>query len=74
MNDLGRRYFLFVGTPKGKQTIAAVVIGLAAALDLTGSLLVGSGHSGRIVVVLFSLAAGVMIAGLIFILMNRRAR
>ena len=72
MNDLGRRYFLFIGTPRGKQIIVALIIGVAAALDLTASMLVSSGHNSRAVGLLFSLASGFMIAGVIFIFMNRR--
>jgi hypothetical protein len=72
MNDLGRRYFLFVGTHRGKRIFVAVLIGVAALMDIAASTLSASGHKGPPVVTLFSLAAGFIGAAGILMLMNRR--
>ncbi len=73
MNDLARRYFLFAGTARGKKTIAAVFIGVALALDLVASLLASDGRHGREAGTLYSVATGVILVGVVFILLNRRA-
>jgi hypothetical protein len=70
--DVGRRYFLFVGTARGKRIISTSIFGAGAVMQLTASLLVASGHNGRGVGVLSSLAAGMLIAGVFFVLLNRR--
>ena len=70
--DAGRRYVLFVGTLRGRQIISAWIFGVGAVMQLTASLLVNSGHNNRAVAVLSSLAAGLLIGGVFFILMNRR--
>jgi hypothetical protein len=74
MNDLGRRYFLFAGTARGKKIIVGVFIGVALALDLVGSVLASDGHHSREARTLFSFATGVILAGVVFILLNRRPR
>jgi hypothetical protein len=70
--DAGRRYVLFVGTPRGRRIISAWIFGVGAVMQLTASLLVASGRNSRGVAVLSSLAAGLLIGGVFFILMNRR--
>jgi hypothetical protein len=70
--DVGRRYLLFVGTPRGKRIISTSIFGAGAVMQLTASILVATGHNSRGVVTLSSLAAGLLIAGVFFILMNRR--
>jgi zinc transporter ZupT len=74
MNDLGRRYFLFSGTRRGKETIAGAAIAIAIVLDLIATTLIGSGHSSRAVGVLFSFAAGIMLVALILLVISRRAK
>jgi hypothetical protein len=71
--DLGRRYFLFVGTPRGKRIVVALLICIAVVMDWTATSLVSSGHNSRFVVALFSLAAGLLIACVFLLLMNRRS-
>jgi hypothetical protein len=71
--DLGRRYLLFVGTARGKRIIVTLIFGLGAVMQLTSTMLVASGHNSRGVATLSSLAAGFLVAGVFFILMNRRA-
>jgi hypothetical protein len=70
--DLGRRYFLFSGTPRGKRIIVLVIIGVAVVMDLTSMTLIASGHNSLGVVTLSSVSAGLMIAAVFLILTNRR--
>ena len=74
MNDQGRRYFLFAGTARGKKIIVGVFIGVALVLDLVGSVLGSDGHHTREARTLFSIATGVIVAGVVYILLNRSAR
>jgi len=70
--DLGRRYFLFVGTPRGKRIVVSLIFGVGAVMQLTATMLVANGHNSRGVATLSSLAAGLLVAGVFFMLMNRR--
>ena len=71
--DLGRRYFLFAGTPRGKRILILLTIGVAVVLDFASMTLIATGHNSRGVVALLSLSAGLMIAAVFLILTNRRA-
>ncbi len=70
--ELGRRYLLFVGTPRGKQIVLALIFGLAIVIELIASTLTASGNNSRGAAALSSLAAGFAFAGVYLVLMNRR--
>jgi hypothetical protein len=70
--DVGRRFFLFAGTPRGKRINLTVTFGVGAVMQVTATILVATGHNNRGAATLSSLAAGLLIAGVFFILMNRR--
>ncbi len=72
MNELGRRYFLFAGTARGKQTIAAMFIIVAIVLDLIAASLSSSRANAHAVGVLYAAALGVLLVGLVFMVMNRK--
>jgi dipeptide/tripeptide permease len=72
MNELGRRYFLFVNTSRGKQTVAALFIMVAIVLDLVAASLSSSRVHARTVGTLYALALGILLAGLVFMVMNRK--
>jgi hypothetical protein len=72
MNDLGRRYFLFVQTARGKQTVAGAFIAVAIVLDLIAASLSSSRANAHAVGLLYALALGVLLAGLVFMVMNRK--
>jgi uncharacterized protein (DUF697 family) len=73
MNDLGRRYFLFSGTARGKQIIAGAFIAVAVALDLIAAVLSSNGRvHARTVGTLYAFALGILLVGLIFMILNRK--
>ncbi|HWT07118.1 MAG TPA: hypothetical protein VN224_15240 [Xanthomonadales bacterium] len=72
MNDLGRRYFLFINTARGKQTVAALFIMVAIVLDLIAASLSSSRAHARTVGMLYALALGILLAGLVFMVLNRK--
>ncbi len=72
MNELGRRYFLFVQTAHGKRTVAGLFIGVAIVLDLIAAVLSTSRANSHTVGTLYALALGVLLAGLVFMILNRK--
>jgi ABC-type uncharacterized transport system permease subunit len=72
MNDLGRRYFLFAETARGKRTIAGVFIMVAIVLDLIAASLSSSRVHARAVGTLYALALGILLVGLVFMVLNRK--
>jgi hypothetical protein len=72
MNDLGRRYSLFASTARGKQIIAGGFIMVAIVLDLIAASLSSSRAHARTVGMLYALALGVLLAGLVFMILNRK--
>ena len=72
MNELGRRYFLFVQTARGKRIVAGAIIAVAIALDLVAAVLSSSRVHARTVGTLYSLALGVLLAGLVFMVLSRK--
>jgi hypothetical protein len=72
MNDLGRRYFLFSGTARGKQIIAGVIIGIAIVMDLIAATLSSSRVHAGLVGTLYALALGFLLAGLIWMFIARK--
>jgi len=74
MNDLGRRYSLFVSTPRGKQRILFACVAAACVLDITASLLARSNAHSQTVGKLYGLAGGFLLAAIVFFLTTRRSR
>jgi hypothetical protein len=74
MNDLGRRYFLFVSTPRGKQRILVAFIISACLLDVAASLMARSNVRSHTVGALYSGAGGFLVVALIFLITTRRSR
>ena len=72
MNELGRRYVLFVGTARGKQIIAGAFIMVAIVLDLIAASLSSSRAHARTVGTLYAFALGILLVGLIFMILNRK--
>jgi uncharacterized membrane protein YccC len=72
MNDLGRRYFLFAGTARGKQIIAGAFIMIAIALDLIAASLSSSLAHARTVGILYGCALGILLVGLVYMVTNRK--
>jgi len=73
MNDLGRRYFLFVGTPRGKQVVIGVLIALACVLDIVAGGLARTNAPSHTIRMLYALAGGMLMAGIIFLFTTRRS-
>jgi hypothetical protein len=73
MNDLGRRYFLFASTPRGKQRILFACVGMACVLDITASLMARSNVHSHTVGKLYGLAGGFLLAAVIFFFTTRKA-
>ena len=59
-------------TARGKQTVAALFIMVAIALDLIAASLSSSRVHAQSVGILYALALGVLLAGLVFMIMNRK--
>jgi dipeptide/tripeptide permease len=59
-------------TARSKQTIAAGFIMVAIVLDLIAASLSSSRAHARTVGTLYALALGVLLAGLVFMVMNRK--
>jgi len=74
MNDLGRRYFLFANTPRGKQRILFACVAVACVLDITASLMARSNVHSHTVGKLYALAGGFLMAAIIFFFTTRRSR
>jgi hypothetical protein len=72
MNDLGRRYFLFIQTARGKQIVTGAIIMAAIALDLVAASLSTSRVHARTVGTLYAAALGLLLAGLVFMILNRK--
>ncbi len=75
MNDLGRRYFVFSGTPAGKQRIARIVLVTALVLQLVGSMLEGRPDANRSLehgIIGFS--SGLLLVAVVMLFAARRAR
>jgi phosphate/sulfate permease len=74
VNDLGRRYFLFAGSARGKQTITGAIIGIAIVLDLIAASLSSSRANSHTVATLYAAALGVLLAGLVYMILNRKRK
>ena len=72
MSNLGRRYFLFIQDARGKQIVAGAFIMVAIALDLVAAALSSSRAHARTVGTLYALALGILLAGLVFMILNRK--
>jgi hypothetical protein len=72
MNEFARRYFAFATTARGKQTVAGALIGIAILLDLIAASLSSSRAHSRTVGMLYASALGVLLAGLVFMILNRK--
>ena len=59
-------------TARKKQTIAALFIMVAIALDLIAASLSSSRVHAQSVGILYALALGVLLAGLVFMIVNRK--
>jgi hypothetical protein len=59
-------------TARGKQTVAAVFIMVAIALDLVAASLSSSRAHAQTVGILYALALAVLLAGLVFMILNRK--
>ncbi len=59
-------------TARGKQIVAALFIMVAIAIDLIAASLSSSRVHARTVGMLYALALGVLLAGLVFIVLNRK--
>ena len=57
---------------RGKQTIAAVFIMVAIVLDLIATSLSSSRAHSQTVGILYALALGVLLAGLVYMILNRK--
>ena len=76
MNDLGRRYFLFSGTPGGKSRIAAVLFIVACLLDIVAMVLdFPMGHRGHAIEVFHAATVGLLlVSAVLFLTYSRKAR
>jgi hypothetical protein len=74
MNDLGRRYYLFAGTQRGKQRILVLCVAAACVLDITASLMARNNAQRHLAGSLYALAGGFLFAAIIFFFMARRSR
>ena len=75
MNDLGRRYFLFSGTPGGKQRIAQVCLLVALIVQVVFMLLDSRAHfDNRVVHGLAGFFSGIVLVAAVFMFMNAKAR
>ena len=72
MNDFARRYFASTQTARGKQIVAGALIGIAIALDLVAASLSTSRVHAHTVGTLYAAALGVLLAGLVFMIVNRK--
>ncbi|MDQ6941817.1 MAG: hypothetical protein M3169_04780 [Candidatus Eremiobacteraeota bacterium] len=72
MNDLGRRYFLFIQDARGKQIAAGAFIMVAIVLDLIAASLSSSRAHARTVGTLYACALGILLVGLVFMVLNRK--
>jgi hypothetical protein len=72
MNDFARRYFGFSQTARGKQIVAGALIMIAIALDLVAASLSTSRVHAHTVGTLYGAALGVLLAGLVFMILNRK--
>ena len=74
MNDLGRRYWIFASTARGKQTILGVLIGLACVLDLVASLVARGNAQSHTVRSLYAFSGGLLMAAVFFLFTSRGRR
>jgi undecaprenyl pyrophosphate phosphatase UppP len=74
MNELGRRYFLFASTPRGRQRILVGLIVVACLLDVVASLMARSNIRSHTVGTLYSVAGGILLFAVIFLFSTRRSR
>jgi multisubunit Na+/H+ antiporter MnhB subunit len=72
MTEFTRRYFLFASSARGKQTIAGLIIGIAIVLDLIAASLSSSRAKSNTVATLYAAALGVLLAGLVYMIINRK--
>ena len=74
MNDLGRRYWLFIGNPKNRQRVLGAAIGAAAILNLIGTAYGQSHAHSRTVAVLFGISFLLLGAAVVLMFTTRKAR
>jgi hypothetical protein len=74
VNGLGRRYFLFASTPRGKQRILFAFVVVACVLDVAASLMARSNARSHAVGTLYALAGGILVAAVVFLFATRRSR
>jgi hypothetical protein len=74
MNDLGRRYYLFMSTPKNRQKVLGAAIAAAAILNLIGSTYGQSHAHSRTVAVLFGISFLLLGAAVVLMFTYRKAR
>jgi len=74
MNDLGRRYWIFASTVRGKQTILGALIGLACVLDLVASLIARGNAQSHTVGSLYAFSGGLLLTAVVFLFTTRRSR
>ena len=72
MNELARRYFQFIQNARGKQIVAGAIIMAAIVLDLVAASLSSSRAHARTVGTLYAAALGLLLAGLVFMVLNRK--
>jgi len=72
MNHFGRHPVPSIKTARGKQVVAGAIIMIAIALDLVAASLSSSRANGHTVGLLYALALGVLLAGLVFMILNRK--
>jgi uncharacterized YccA/Bax inhibitor family protein len=74
MNDLGRRYWIFASTVRGKQMILGALIGLACVLDIVASFIARGSAQSHTVGSLYALSGGMLLAAVVFLFTTRRWR
>ena len=74
MNELGRQYFGFVQTARGKQIVSGAIIMAAIVLDLIAASLSTSRAHASTVGWLYGFALGLLLVGLIWMIANRKRR
>jgi hypothetical protein len=71
--DFGGQRLASTPQARNKQRIAGAFIAVAAALDLAGTLVGTSGAHRALTMTLFGVATVLMLAGVVYILTNRKA-
>ena len=74
MNDLGRRYWLFASTARGKQTIVAALLVAGCVLDIVASFVARGSAQSHTVGTLYALSGGMLLAAVAVLFTTRRSR